>query len=583
MRLSASQIDTAQTCLRAWWFSKVAKLKQPFARNLLVGEVGHGVCERYLLNQPLYPAGWEYPVNRFTGEREKHHITTTEQALVKALITKAIAEGVLKVEPDGEVEKEFNPVVDNVEGEEISLLGFIDYIAGNVIIDHKFTSAAKYYGVAKLDKALAMNLYAYAGYELGMFTDPTCWIRYNLFIKSTEKPEVLVKLKEKSKEEVYNYYEQHIQSMYKPMVLAKRNCKTWDKVDSAMDKGCAATACMKYGGCPYLDICLGKVTVDEYRARFEVTDLNEKRTKQSAILEGLQNATNTNKKEKKMSGFLSQLKNAPEGTEAPTPAPEPKAPAPVQKEEVQAPAAEVIKAPWHFEGCPMCARYKFPVKGMNDKGEPCNICVITTNQMKESDPSQPVLDDYDVDVSKEGKVTWTKKGAEEEAPVVETAPVKEEPVVREQMDSKGGDTFDEEEFPEPPEPDAEDKPDVPLALDDLKIEQERMGFTLAYGPVRQRQRKSKKLGEANCLVHISELMEMVAPLLLAKANEQGAGKRDFFDLEYFLRRDLIRANVRAIAELVKNSTVECSKMVEASDEQVLAIGLERYANWIYGA
>jgi hypothetical protein len=40
---------------------------------------------------------------------------------------------------------------------------------------------------------------------------------------------------------------------------------------------------------------------------------------------------------------------------------------------------------------------------------------------------------------KEGKVTWTKKGAEKEAPVVETAPVKEEPVVREQKDSKDGD------------------------------------------------------------------------------------------------------------------------------------------------
>lgn len=605
--LSASQIDTFQTCPRKWWLDKVAKCPQPSDRKLLLGEVGHSVGENHLLSKPLYPEGWTSPTNRFTGQKSEHHITSTEQALVKALITKAIDEGVLIRHPDQVIEKEFRlRKVAQVEDVSVSIIGFIDHFYGNHIDDHKFTGAPRYYGASKLSSAIAMNLYAYAMYEEGLIAEPSAWLRYNLFVKDLRDPVVKKVEVEKSKEDIYKYYEEEIVPSFKPMALAQKNCTSWEQVDSAMARGEAKKACEKYGGCPYLDICMGKVGVDDYKARFASSSVEEKKKTQSGIIESLlnnkapkgdtksNNPSGDNQGDKKMSGFLSNMKKIEAGKPAPTQVEEPKAQESAAPETTTTPV-EKARAPWAFNGCPACKMSKSTTLGINDKHEPCNICEISTNQMRESDPDQPIVADYDIAVSDKGEVSWSIKGSEEK--VAESKPVEKEPVVKEAVQSiAGADDFEpdpegleaakkEEQVVEsnPIPPVTKEKLELSDVLNSAEFSQERNGFLVSYAPVRSKKRASKKLGEGNCVVMIAELMEFVAVGLLEAANRTGAHAQEWHDIDYFKRRDLIVRNSKEIADIVNNSVIDASALVPASDEDVLVKSIERYASMVFGS
>lgn len=645
MQLSASQLNTAKTCLLSWWFQKVQKLPQPFDRKQLLGEVGHGACERFLLSKPIYPEGWTAPINRFNGRQSEHHITTTEQALVKALVSHAITDGVLLPHPDQTIEREFRLPVGNVEGVDVSLIGYIDHQYGNHIDDHKFTGSPRYYGPTALDEAIAMHLYAWAMYEQDVIKEPTAWLRYNLFVKDTSRPQVKVVQIEKTKEAIYRFYEDNIVPLYKPMAMAMKNCTEWYQIDSAMKQGCAKSACEAYGGCPFLEICLGKITMDQYRARFASNTLEDRAKSQQDVLQSLLNPqapipktaeertldivnpTGVGKqsttqapeqgKENKMAGFLSKLKSEQTQEQAKVPvaqapvnqapvAQAPVAPAPV----AQAPVAQVAQpsAPWAFVSCPVC-------KGIGiHKGTPCNICVISTNAMKLNDPSQPVLADFDVVVGEDGLVKWTSKEGQE----VAQSQVTEQPVeVSEKVRSLGGDSFDapkqvqesnppvvslEEVAEEPATVDSsvaleaegintegESEASEPSVagpvfdnLDPKDLNQERQGFVISYAPLRSRKRVGKKLGESNCVVYLSEILEFVEPNLLALANAAGACAKAWLEVDVWKRRDLLRRNAKEISELVGNSMIDASNVLSASDEEVLASVLERYALIVAG-
>lgn len=359
--------------------------------------------------------------------------------------------------------------------------------------------------------------------------------------------------------------------MYKPMVMARKNCSEWSQVDSAMDRGEAATTCKKYGGCEYMDICLGKVTVEEYKARFEESDLESKKESQKDILDKLLN----NKGDKKMSGFLDKRKK--EAAEA-------------KKERAINVGTEVaVKiAPWAFAACPVCSRIKEGTRGINKDKEGCNICVMNSNALKEAGEDQAVIDDYDVVVSDKGVVTWELKGeVAAEAEVLD-----KEPVVKEVVESKAGDEFGpqdvvKEEAPsEEVEAPQEENKDAEFDNSRASLNMEQTGskgFIISYAPARSRTKKSKKLGEGNCVVHIAELTEMVQGKLLALANAGGAAAREFSDIDYFVRRDLIHKNAKAIAEVVGNSVIDASCMAEASMEQIVATAIERYASFVFGS
>lgn len=602
LRVSASQLETAQICLRKWYMGKVLKLPQPFDRNKMLGEVGHEVLERYRQRKELYPEGWTSPTDRFTGLKSSHHITTTEQALLKALVTKAISEGVVVIEPDGQIEREFGKelgTLELIDGINIKLIGFIDYCYGNTIEDHKFIgpNSGKYYGLDKLKSALAMNIYAYAGYREGFLTDPTVWLRYNLFVKDLTSPQVSIKHVEKTKEEIFDFFEDKIRPLFKPMVMAAKNCSSWEQVDNAMCKG-HPEVCKKYGGCEYLDICLGKISVQQYRDRFAGDTIQTTKDNQTGVLERLQSGKEIEQtKGESMSkgGFLSKMKQGAASSVAGAVAPKaeekktaPVTPAPAPAATVAAAAVERIKAPWAFDGCPMCRVSNTPIWGINKKNEPCNICRMNSNAEKESGVDRPVLEDFEVSVSPEGAVTWMLKGAT----AVTVAPVEKAPVIKEAISSRGGDEFppNEELVNDPAEL---RKPEVTILgagheehplIDAAGFISERTGkFMLSYSVVQNRSlRTSKKLGDATCIIHISEFLELVGTGLLEVANKQGAGASNFLDIDYYVRRDLIARNAKEIAESLGNSILEASNIVEASMEHVLCAAIERYASWIIG-
>lgn len=630
---SASQIDTASGCLRQWWLSKVAKAPQPFDPKLLLGDVGHGVCENHLLSKPMYPENWEYSINRWTGQKSERPISPTEQALVKKLVQKAIDEGKLIRHPDQEVEKEFKFPVGEYEGVKVNLFGFIDHFYGNHVDDHKFCKSTRWYGPAKLDKATAMNLYAYAGYEEGFITEPTTWLRYNLFVKDPMKPMVKEVSKEKSKEEIYKFYREHIEPMFKPMILAKRNCSKWSEVDSAMDRGKAKQVCEKYGGCPYLDICLGKVSLERYIARFNEESIEDKKKGQQDILnsllgtnkqtttktvnsveESLSEVTNKQtppqeEKESKMNMLADLAKQRAGGAvpqaKAPAPATTPAAPSPKPEAKAEPPAGSaqgtIVKAPWAFESCPQCK-----VEGVSTgifNGQPCNICVISTNAAKQNDPNQPVLEDFNIDVGTDGIITWKDKVGKA---VVEEKVV-EEVTAKEVVESKGGDSFEEPQ-PEPTQPtpvvdqaptpkpveevkeEPTKKPPLPeakapetLGGDPKSFNSERMGFAIAFYPVNLRGRKGTKLGASNTIVTPAEVMEFIEADMLAVANASGAAAKEWMDIDVFKRREQIKRNAKAIAEVIGNSILDASSICPGTDEQYLVEAVYRYASMVIGS
>lgn len=634
LRLSASQLEQANSCTRAWWFNKVQKLPTVSDNKQIFGDVAHAVCERFLESKDLYPDGWEHPINRFTGEKEKESIAHHEQALVKALISKAIESGVLRREPDTQVEYEFRHNVPNDEYP-IQLLGFIDHLHGNTIEDHKFTSAPQYYGITKLKQALPMILYAWVMYEQGEFNEPSCWLRYNVFVRKAEAPEVKQVIVELTKEEIYDYFEHYIRPIFKKMIGVV-DVSEWAKVDSAMDNDTAATVCKKYGGCPFMDICLGKCTMESYKQRF----LEDKKESQKAILESLLSGESDKQEEKGGSsmtgGFLSQLKNG--GIPAPVvekkeaqPVEAPAQPKPVevkaepaQPKPVEAPApvaeAPVEAAPWAFEGCPACRAAGNKIKGVKNTGEPCNICVLMAANLREANPNQPVLEDYEIKVDA-GKLTWTKKG--EPAAQVQVA---EEPSVAERLETKSGNTFD---APTPVEPVPLPEPvpveevkkrgrprklkgdDVPMSLLSEKkqnpvtvedtpeikplkeIEKEEpmklvpapsqfKDMILSYAPIRIKQGAGIK-DLTLPIIPIWEILEEVYEEIVEQAHKEGHAVVDAFCIDYFKRRDMISRLGYVIALRYSEHIIEASNVVASSDAHNLCVALEKYATCIIGS
>jgi hypothetical protein len=436
-----------------------------------------------------------------------------------------------------------------------------------------------------------MNLYAWALYEEGLIQEPTAWLRYNLFVKNLSTPQVKVVQVERTKEAIYRFYEDQIVPMYKPMALAATRCFKWSEVDSAMKQGNAKNACEKYGGCPYLDICLGKVSVDTYKERFNKSSLEDHKKGQADVLSSLLNNNKAPDGEKESTmegGLLERLKKNAAAPAAP---------------EAAAPAAPEKKiAPWAYEGCPVCSEGNTP--GIH-AAEPCNICVAFTDKIKASgnNPNQPVLADFDVTISEDGIVTWSGKVTEV---AVEAAPVEEAATVTESTKSLGGTTFQEadpatkvaplenEKTPEEAPPTAvippAKNPDEPLntvnplsVKDPKEFNQERGGFIVSYGRIQSRKRAGKKLGDSSCIVAPAELLEHIASGLLTVANMNGAQAKEWYDIDYFKRRDLIVRNAKEISDIAGNSMIDASNLITGSDEEILISAIERYAVLVCGS
>lgn len=606
LKISPSQIDKAMTCPRSWWLRYVMSLPEPPSLNTLLGDIGHGVAERFLTSKDLYPEGWERQTNRFTGKDTGLAIDATQQAIVKALIDKGIAEGVLTRLPDGKVEVPVSYDVGEIEGVKVKFSGFVDYASAKVshVQDHKFCGDFKYYGKAKLERAVAMNSYAKALYEKGFLTEPSVWLRYNLFRKHADAPAVKTVEVERTREQIDLYWQSQVLPVVRDMVLYYKNAVDAHDVPMAEDK---MSACNSYGGCPFLTICTGRESCREYKARLDGDSVVAKESKQKETLAKL--TGEPQQKEKSMSLVAdlarrkamaeaaaagSSIKVEPKETFAPapvTPPPVTPEPAVTVPETPAAPLAQTV--PWYSASCPVCNNPKSPVKVMGMSGAvPCQVCKVLS--VREGKPGP---DEFKITVNNDGTVTVVPKWNEATADVG-VLPLPQAPIeVVEPVVAKAPEMSVKVETPPAPALPKVVKTPAPVApvappppTEDITRKEfaeqfympERKGFTIAYHRVQNRKRLSYKFGEANHTVYLKDFMMAGAKEILNIARESGIPAEGYYAIPTFTRRDMINANAPRWAELLGNSTVEAVNVPKGSDDQVLIQALEAYASVVIG-
>src|SRR5215831_13258658 len=299
MVLSATQIETYNTCARKWWFKQVRKLPEPPRGNLTFGTVLHAVLERFLKadefgngadGQPveLFPAGWEYATDR-EGRRDGAPLPLAEQDQVRRLVAEAISAGVLERLPGRRVEKQFSiPMFErrtaqDQENEEgigagegnpsVRLMGFIDlshayrHEDGTVeasVQDHKTSKSVKYLKSANaLTKNTQLLIYAKSLLEElkaeGIPAPEKISLRHNGYAKDTHREVVRKTEAFVSPAEVEEHWETCKQTAKR--MIGTRNAKNWFDIP---DPARPQEACNAYGVCPYFDICSGKESPEHY-------------------------------------------------------------------------------------------------------------------------------------------------------------------------------------------------------------------------------------------------------------------------------------------------------------------------------
>jgi hypothetical protein len=396
--ISASQMKTAEYSPRKWFFEKLLKL--PYRRK---GHFGFGTTlseclERYLLadhNAPLdvaFPDAYQ-PMSfgrpekgvglmRWDWRLEK---PKTEGPLIRQLVAEAVEKGFVRRTADAWVEFEL-PHVPFGGFAELWGYGDLAYPDDNTILDHKSTKSRKWI-MSRPKMKRDIQLILYAAYLLETKREKGCepekiTVGHIAYIKDGGLPygeRVELKTVTVTPAEIDARMEE-IHSLAEDMHL-------WSEFDACEFQRvpCGGKNCMnKFGGCPYVTICGGEETPEEYQNRFD---------KAASMVDTLsRRATGEARKETAMGNrLLEQLK----ARKKPPTATKPVAPA-VEK------TPEKPVAPWADAGCPSCGG-----SGWTAKGEPCPICVGLT--------------DFDLD-----SVTITGPG-EFEAASNPTPPAAEEP------------------------------------------------------------------------------------------------------------------------------------------------------------
>lgn len=482
MYTSVSAITDADDCMRRWWLNKVVKLPQQQRKATIFGDVLHAVCERYLLGDDrgldakghpvnLYPEGWMSTYNRFDKTKTMYTISDTEAVLIKALIEQAIIQGVLVREPGRIIEKQFEVVIYSKGFAKAVLRGFEDMYSPHGITDQKTCKVKKYaLSKAKLRKSIQMMGYGKAEIILGH--QGTIWLTHNNFIKNFEKPEVIQRSIEVSQIEVELFFTDTILPIVRRMMdyylkYPQTHIHQWRNIPGADDP---SSCNYHYGAsCPYIMICSGVGTIDNYLRPFNLT-VNElvgneifiQKKVESKIMNNLVNKTIAENaaraaddtapaiaapvvaapvaavvetvpvaivetvldKQPAPTGILSTLKNAAaavvnavKSTPAVVPVESPTAEAPVVAvaPATAAPAAvaEQQTAPWYTDynnlPCPACM--DAPIRGYTNN-LPCRICDIRAAEL-----DRPTSLDYDVTILDGGILSFTLKTGE--APAVE--------------------------------------------------------------------------------------------------------------------------------------------------------------------
>lgn len=421
--LSASQLSKAESCKRKWWFSKVKRLPQlrkvPDPRTF--GDIMHEVLNRYYSMDELgrgpdgkavdlYPKGWHRTVSKFGADKgETRQIGVADQALIKALISKAREDGKIHKPAESRCEHPFarelkhdqpcpecggqsqgcrecqgSGVVSVSYQPRMWIVGSIDLLHEAGIEDHKSSKAKKWLlSQNKLLNDYQMNVY---GNELlfiyedkGLEPPASITLCHNGFVKDIENP--LVK---KTETKAGKCTPERLRSMWTSRVLPladdlhdlryNKKPEHWTDVPSAE---VGSKACEAYGGCPYKGICSGRYEPQEYKELIQRQNSNPSGCPKIDLVASATQHSGTGANT--MVDFAARLAagaSRPGGTGAP-PAPAPQSRPKPRPKAATPPAAakpQAVKGapPWHTPGCVPCTNNP----GFNSRGTPCRICNI---------------------------------------------------------------------------------------------------------------------------------------------------------------------------------------------------------------
>lgn len=432
---SASQVKTYVYSPRKWYLEKrVAVVNDsgkdrdmPVKRrsNLGFGNVLHACAERYLLaddNVSLRDCAFPEaaPVKewgRHTGEYARWDAElespVAEGALVRELLEEGIEKGYLDREPDREIEFSFNGM-EFVDG--VSFMGYIDYLTTHEprIIDHKTTKSFRYtLSKPKMKTDPQLMLYCRALLMLlehrGLPEPKSIEVSHVYYLKDARVPKG-----QRVKKKTIKVTPEHVREQWAKLEeighAMVRDSKV--EIEHFRNVECGGEECSyKYGGCPFVLICAGEETIEEYVQRLDkAAELDRIRAEEAtrlppdavkAMSQGDKNMTNP---------LLERLKAAKANKEMPKPPTAPSAPAPAET-----PAEEYTAPPWAHEGCPGCGG-----SGWNAAGEPCNICVGIAKKK-----GRPYPGDGSVEVT--GLREFTVDGKAAETPTEEAQETPSEP------------------------------------------------------------------------------------------------------------------------------------------------------------
>jgi hypothetical protein len=402
IRISASQLRTHLSCKRKWYHEKVMKLPVRKSGAQTFGTVLHAVCERYLLaddrgydenGEPvdLYPPGWEYSLD-WNGEPDGV-LTPEEQATVRTLVAKGIEEGVLERQKGRSIEHRFE--IEVIPG--VTLLGFIDVLNPHRIEDHKTTSNMRYAeSKNSLGKNLQMLVYAYYAITQMEEMPKTFWLRHNIYCKQANNLRVRKVEVEVDTADVIAHWNDVVVPAAKEMLRLKT-----EGIENPLEDlpNPPVDTCNAYGGCPFLRICDGKESYEQYAKR-----LDEAEKFVSNLTVGGKPLSSDGSGDNSVSALKKRLeskKRVPREAPKDSTADRPSCPDPTQQDGKPDldPLRDESAPPWAWSQCSVCGG-----TGFNSKGLPCRICDLNAKET-----GQPRAEEFDISVNEDGDIVWADK------------------------------------------------------------------------------------------------------------------------------------------------------------------------------
>lgn len=569
--LSASQLETAEDCLRKWWLQRVAKLPErpkghPYLLARTLGDVLHEVMDRYLSadhlgrgpnGKPvnLYPdkrkttAGWlpwTSVVSKFGADKgEVRSVTPKEAELIQKLVRAAIDQGVIIRAPDGKVESRFDYKLFETEDFHVWITGYRDYIPSrDVVEDHKTCKKNKApwkKTAKKIHANMQMRVYGKTllldAEARGEPLPAEITLCHNQFVKDPNQPVVDKRPVKITREALDTHWTSKVLPLAHKIAKVKK-VKRWEDIEEP-----EADVCNKYGGCPFMRVCSGEWSLDRYRKRIERQSRQVSMPTPKVGCRSKSVTSPTSKKGNNM-GFMDKLakkkakKAALNGDAAPAPKSKekPKAdpkPTPKKEEPIRGRVVGDVP-PWANPECRGCSG-----TGFSSSGKPCRIC-----DARAPKAGRPLSSTFEI-VVEDGVIVWsdgeTDGSAELVTEEVEVKETKVEEVVEEEPKA-------EEPLVEEPKTKKKKKGKLPSKAKARQDEVEKRGrgrpkkgFTLLIDcfPTKG----TGKIGGGSGVHDLTEVIHRYGALM-AEENEVDS----FYEIDAFTRRDALCAVASHMAD-----------------------------------